>query len=110
MRVGLASEGMNEAHFIGQGSEMWNQFRYHLSTLTPSFEFPGTLGKITLLSLKSDKLIASRHWFPMKPYEFRLVIKSVDLANCSRAKNLQYLSRTRFKMRITRSVRITGIN
>ena len=91
MRISLAGERMNKAHFISHGSEMWNQFRNHLAALAPCFEFPRALGKITLLSLKSDELIASRHWFPMKPYQFWLVIKSVNLADCSGAKNLQYL-------------------
>ena len=53
MRIRFSGERMDEAHFIGQLSQLRHQLGYHLARLPARLEFPRALGEVALIALKS---------------------------------------------------------
>ncbi len=110
MRVRLSCERMNEAHLVGERSEMRHEIGDHLTALPTRTELPRALVKISLRALERDQPLGTRHRLTVPFDELGLVIKRVHLAHCARAENHEHLLRPRREMHRAWGVRIGGID
>ena len=110
MRVGLAREGVDEAHVIGQRTEMRHEIGDHLARLAAWTELPRALGQGSLCALEGDESLCAGHVLAVAFDEFGLVVKGVELAACAGAKDHQHAFRPRLVMRCAWCVGVCGIN
>ncbi len=80
---------MHKAHVIRQFTQHRHQIRNHLAAFTARLKFPGALGKIALLALKGNQIIATGHGLAMAFDQLGFVIEGVELTASTRAKDQQ---------------------
>src|SRR5688500_11339157 len=105
MRVALGRHGMDETHLIGQPRKVRKQIGDHLPALITRLEGPQGSNKVSVLALKSDELVRSRHRLTIAFHQLGLVIPRVHMADCPGAKYHQYSIRPGRKMRWPRCIR-----
>src|SRR5688572_76906 len=99
---------MDKAQVVRLLRQMREHVRNHLAALTARAELPMRLRQVAILSLKSHKAGAAWHRLIVQPNELRLVVPSVDVTECARTKNHQYLFRLRGKVRRPSRLRAIG--
>ena len=100
---------MDEAKVISLFSEVRQQIRDHFAGLTSWPKRPERFCNIACRSFESDRWNAG--WFlAVVLFQFRLVVESVDMADCTRAVNHQDLLGRHREVRRTRCVRVVGID
>ena len=90
---------MNEAHVIREARDVRQQVADHLPRLTARPERPERLDQIAVLTLERDQLVGPGHRRVVPFDQLGLVIKRVDVTDCSGAKNEQHAIRPRREVR-----------
>ncbi len=110
VRVRFAGERMDEAHLVGQRTELRNEIGNHFAALSARAELPRALVQISLPPLKGQQPLPPGHRLAVAFDEFGFVIKRVHLAHAAGAENHEHALRPRLMMRCAWCVGVCGID
>ncbi len=110
--VALGRHRVDEAHLVGQFTEVRQEVARHRAALTPRLELPERLDEVPLLPLKRDQFLATGrgHRRVVEPHELGLVVERVDVRERARAEDHEHVLRLRREVRCPRGIRLGRVD